>query len=102
MVFYSVYYYSLCLFPPGYCQLTQEVVYRELQQYPLNGVLGVSDDGTTVYYGLDQQMGDILEEGTMVQGHCYKWLVALLTFCFILKLFIYVRIAFLSPKEAGD
>ena len=42
--------------------------------FPLNGVLGKAvDDNMVVYYGLDMEEGDILEEGTQVVGHCYVW-----------------------------
>ena len=53
----------------------------------MNGVLGISaDDNGDVNYGLDMAQGDVLEEGTIVQGHCYVWLVVIfchanMTFC---------------------
>ena len=40
----------------------------------MNGVLGISaDDNGDVNYGLDMAQGDVLEEGTIVKGHCYEW-----------------------------
>jgi len=59
--------------PNMYCQLTRAVVKAQLGLHPINGILGLSDDGTQVFYGtLEEQMGDMLEEGTVVKGHCYE------------------------------
>jgi len=64
--------FTLCM-TPKVCRLSQAMVLKELQYLPINGVLGIaSDDKTVVYYGLDEQMGDVLEEGVVVSGHCYK------------------------------
>jgi len=65
--------FALCLPEFKYCQLTQEEVLSKLKYLPLNGVLGLSkDDGEEVNYGLDMAEGDVLEEGTIVKGHCYE------------------------------
>jgi len=65
--------FALCLPEFKYCQLTQEEVLNQLKYLPLNGVLGRSaDDGQDVNYGLDMAAGDVLEEGTIVKGHCYE------------------------------
>ena len=69
---HTLYTYLIAL--PEVCRLSQSMVLRELQYLPINGVLGIaSDDKTVVYYGLDEQMGDVLEEGVTVSGHCYIW-----------------------------
>ena len=58
-----------------YCQLSKDDVLRELKFLPLDGILGVSpDDNSTVQYGLTG-LGDVLENGTTVEGHCYVWYV---------------------------
>ena len=57
-----------------FCRLTQDEVLQRLKFLPLNGVLGKSaDDGQDVHYGLNMAQGDVLEEGTLVKGHCYEW-----------------------------
>merc|ERR1719305_307308 len=65
--------FALCLPEFKYCQLTQDEVLRQLKYLPINGVLGSNiDDGQEVNYGLDMAEGDVLEEGTIVKGHCYE------------------------------
>jgi len=65
--------FSLCLPEFKYCQLTQAEVLQQLKYLPNNGILGVSaDDNMDVNYGLDMAEGDVLEEGTIVKGHCYE------------------------------
>lgn len=65
--------FSLCLPEFKYCQLTQAEVLEQLSYLPLNGILGISrDDNGDVNYGLDMAQGDVLEEGTVVKGHCYE------------------------------
>jgi len=64
---------SVCLPEFKYCQLTQAEVLTKLSYLPMNGVLGISaDDNGDVNYGLDMAQGDVLEEGTIVKGHCYE------------------------------
>jgi len=56
-----------------YCQLTPDEVVKQLKMHPIAGELGLTEDGVKVFYGnLDDQMGDMLEEGTVVYGHCYQ------------------------------
>ena len=57
-----------------FCRLTQDEVLQRLSYLPLNGILGTSvASGEEVNYGLNMKHGDVLEEGTVVKGHCYEW-----------------------------
>jgi len=65
--------FDVCLPEFKFCRLTQDEVLQRLSYLPLNGILGTSvDDGEEVNYGLNMAHGDVLEDGTVVKGHCYE------------------------------